>query len=373
MVVLKGIIKIDKKTKNLVKRLKAHDIAVIKHKDLDEIAAFALIKTKPKAVINCDQSISGKYPNLGPLRLLEANIPLLEIKDPNFFNFIREGDRVYIRNGFVFCRDRSFEVSFLTKSDVLEKIREAEYNYKYEVTKFVKNTLEYASKEIDLITQNLNLPALKTKISNRHLLIVVRGHNYEEDLQALRSYISEIKPVIIGVDGGADALLEFGYKPDIILGDMDSVSDNALKCGAELIVHAYPNGYAPGLERLKTLNLFAHILPCRGTSEDVAMLLAYEKGADLIVAVGTHSNVIDFLAKGREGMASTFLVRLKIGAKLVDAKGVSKLYRHSIRFREIAKIVVSALIPLILVITVSPKTYQFIRLLLIRFRLLFNI
>lgn len=370
---IKGKVKVDKKTKELVKRLNPHDIAVIKHKDLDEIAAIALIKTKPKIIINCDHSISGKYPNLGPLRLLEANIPLIEIHDPNFFSFVSEGDQVWILDELIFCKDKYFEGCLLSKDEVLQKIKEAELNYQHEVTKFVRNTLEYASKEIDIITHSVNIPNLTTNIKNRHLLIVVRGHNFEEDLHTLRSYISEIKPVIIGVDGGADALLDFGYRPDIILGDMDSVTDKALKCGAELIVHAYPDGRAPGLERLHALNLSAHILPSRGTSEDVAMLLGYEEGADLIVAVGTHSNVIDFLDKGRKGMASTFLVRLKIGAKLVDAKGVSKLYRHPIRFREMAKIVISALIPLTLVITASPKTYQFIRLLFIRFRLLFNI
>lgn len=233
--------------------------------------------------------------------------------------------------------------------------------------------MKFASKEIDIITKSIDIPKLKTKIKNRHLLIVVRGHNFKEDLQTLRSYITEVKPVTIGVDGGADALLDFGYTPDIILGDMDSITDKALRCGAELIVHAYPDGRAPGLERVRSLNLTAHVLPSLGTSEDVAMLLGYEEGADLIVAVGTHSNFIDFLEKGRKGMASTFLVRLKIGAKLVDAKGVSKLYRHPIRFKEMAKIVISALIPLFIVIMASPKTYQFVRLLYMQIRLFFNI
>jgi uncharacterized membrane-anchored protein len=370
---IKGRVKVDEKTKELVQRLRPNDIAVIKHRDLDEIAAIALIKTRPKLVINCEKSISGKYPNLGPLRLIETNVPLFELPDSSFFHFIDEGEEILLKDNKIICRNQIFEGTYLKKSKVLADIEAAERNYQHELTKFVRNTLHYATKEIDLITQSISIPKLKIRIKNRHLLIVVRGHNYEEDLCTLRSYITEIKPVIIGVDGGADALLDFGYKPHIILGDMDSVTDRALKCGAELIVHAYPDGRAPGQERLNALNLSGHVLPSPGTSEDVAMLLGYEQGADLIVAVGTHSNFIDFLNKGRKGMGSTFLVRLKIGAKLVDAKGVSKLYRHPIRLWEMAKIVFSALIPLVLIIMVSPKTYQFVRLLFIRIRLVFNI
>src|SRR5262249_36493978 len=147
---------------------------------------------------------------------------------------------------------------------------------------------------------------------------------------ALRPYIREYRPVMIGVDGGADALLEAGYRPDLIVGDMDSVSDEALLGGAELVVHAYRDGRAPGLERLERLGLPAVVFPAAATSEDIAILLADDNGAALIVAVGAHTTLMEYLDKGRAGMASTFLTHLRVGGKLVDAKGVSRLYRSRI-------------------------------------------
>ena len=161
------------------------------------------------------------------------------------------------------------------------------------------------------------------------MLIVVRGERHRRDLKALRAYIRDMRPLIVAVDGGADGVLEAGLKPDLILGDMDSASDKALACGAELIVHAYPDGRAPGCERLIEAGLPHTIVPAAGTSEDVAMLMAYEKGADLIVSVGAHFNLIEFLDRKRGGMSSTFLTRLRIGERLVDAKGVSRLYQPS--------------------------------------------
>jgi uncharacterized membrane-anchored protein len=176
----------------------------------------------------------------------------------------------------------------------------------------------------------VGVPDITTVLDGRHALVVVRGYHYKEDLRTLRSYIREYRPVLIGVDGGADALIEEGHKPDLIVGDMDSVSDATLRCGAEIVVHAYRDGNAPGLERVRRLGVEPVVFPATGTSEDVAMLLADDKGAELIVAVGTHATLIEFLDKGRSGMASTFLTRLRVGGKLVDAKGVSRLYRSRI-------------------------------------------
>ena len=190
---------------------------------------------------------------------------------------------------------------------------------------------------------------------------------------AIKSYIDEVKPVLIGVDGGGDALLEFGFTPDIIIGDMDSVSDDCLLRSKEIIVHAYSDGRAPGLDRVKDLGLKSKIFTSPGTSEDIALLLAYEKNADLIVAVGTHSNMIDFLEKGRPGMASTFLVRLKVGGILVDAKGVNKLYKSTFKTKYLWLVLGAALIPIIILIIINPLTQYLLTLLKIKLRLLFNL
>jgi uncharacterized membrane-anchored protein len=169
--------------------------------------------------------------------------------------------------------------------------------------------------------------------------------------------------VLIGVDGGADALLEHGYKPDLIVGDMDSVGERALRTGAEIVLHAYPNGFAPGEERLTALGLPYKTLKVSATSEDMAFLLAHGKGADLIVAVGSHGNLREFLDKGRMGMASTFLVRLRVGEILVDAKGVSRMYKGRMRGWEAALLVGAALIAIAVVVIISPPLRLLFRLL----------
>jgi uncharacterized membrane-anchored protein len=185
------------------------------------------------------------------------------------------------------------------------------------------------------------------------VLIVVRGYHYKEDLAALRAYIRELRPLLIGVDGGADALIDSGLKPDMIIGDMDSVTTETLESEAELIVHAYPGGRAPGLDRIEALELDAAIFEATGTSEDIAMLLAFERGAELIVAVGTHANLVEFMDKGRRGMASTFLTRLRVGPILVDAKGLSRLYKTRVKRRDLVMLLGAALLTMAVVIAVS--------------------
>ena len=210
------------------------------------------------------------------------------------------------------------------------------------------------ARERDLLFGGFGLPELDHRLAGRHVLVVVRGYSYRDDLAALRPYIREIRPVLIGVDGGADALREEGYRPDIILGDMHSVSERALMDGAEIVLHAYRDGTAPGRERLIALGLPHKVVNVSGTSEDAAFLLAHAKGADLIVAVGSHGNLREFLDKGRSGMASTFLVRLRVGETLVDAKGVSRLYRARIRMRDSVLLMGAAIALVVVVIALSP-------------------
>lgn len=371
---IKGIARIDKRTKDLTKRLQPGDIAVINHRELDKVAAQSLITAKVKAVINVVPSLSDDYPNLGPLTLIEAGIPLLDDAGEELFEILSEGEKIEIVDNAVYLQGNQIASGIvLDKQLILDKMESSKLNVNDTLAKFVQNTLDYAQNEIDLICSDLPIPDISTVFYKRHTLIVVRGHNYKEDLAAIKSYIEEVKPVLIGVDGGADALIEFGHKPDIVIGDMDSISDDTLKCGAEIIVHGYPDGRAPGLERTNQLGLEAKVFATRGTSEDIAMLLAYEKGTELIVAVGTHSNMLEFLEKGRKGMASTFLVRLKVGSILVDAKGVNKLYKNPIKAKYLAQVVLAALVPLAVVMVIAPPTRELLRLIFIQFRILLGI
>ncbi|TDX51197.1 putative cytokinetic ring protein SteA [Orenia marismortui] len=366
---LTGKVRLGIKTKKLVKELVEGEIAVIAHRDIDQLAAESLIEKKVKAIINLNPSISGKYPNLGPRRLLEAGIPMIDNVEKDLFEKLNNGDLVQIIDNKIIKDKKIIAAGEVLNQQRLEiKLEQTKENLEEELIKFVDNTLDYAKKEKELIL-GIDIPNIDTDLENKDVLIVVRGKDYRQDLEAVISYIRETNPILIGVDGGADALVEYGFEPDIIIGDMDSISDKILSCGAEIIVHAYPDGRAPGMKRVENLGLKAKLFPAPGTSEDIAMLLAYEKGAELIVAVGTHTTMIDFLEKGRPGMASTFLVRLKVGSRLVDAKGVNKLYQSQIKPKYVAEVLIASLIPIIAIISVSSPIHQLIKLILIKLRI----
>ncbi len=371
---IKGMLKKDKKTKNLTKRLEYGDIALIDHKDLDEVAALSLVESKIKCLINMSETISGRYPNQGPSILLEANIPIFEVKEENIYNQIVEGDIIEIIDDYIVYKDNKIAQCKLLDEDTIKELLDIGFhNTEKELERFIENTLEYAKKEKGLVTGKISIPRTRTKINGKHVLVVVRGKDYKMDLDAIRSYIDEVNPIFIGVDGGGDALLDYGYIPHIVVGDMDSVSDKCLKKTKEIIVHAYPDGRAPGLKRIKNLGLDAQVFPAPGTSEDIALLLSYANGADLIVAVGTHTNMIDFLEKGRSGMSSTFLVRLKVGSILVDAKGVNKLYHSSLKLKYVIGIAIAALIPIAVITSMHPLMKELVLLFKIRIRMIFGL
>lgn len=352
--ILTGTARLDRRTKRLVGRLRPGEIAVIDHVDIDRVAADSLVAVGVAAVLNAKPSISGRYPNLGPQVLVEAGITLLDDLGEGVFQQIREGDSVRVEGNTVFVRGEPVAHGVRQDGDSIAKaMLDAREGLSVQLEAFAANTMEYLKQERELLLDGVGVPEVKTQISGRHCLIVVRGYDYKADLDVLRPYIREFKPVLIGVDGGADALVEAGYTPDMIIGDMDSVTDDVLRCGAEVVVHAYPDGRAPGLDRVHQLGVSGITFPAAATSEDIAMLLADEKGATLIVAVGTHATLVEFLDKGRGGMASTFLTRLRVGGKLVDAKGVSRLYRQSISGSSLLLLVLSAIAAMAAAVAVS--------------------
>ena len=357
-----GVARVDTRTKRLLTRVRPGDIAVIDHEDLDRVAAEGLAAAGVGAVVNASRSITGRYPNLGPRILLDAVVPLVDGVGPLLLRKVHEGTRLHLDGDRVFAGAELIGVGVRqSEESVRRDMGEAETRLEETMQAFARNTLEYIERERDLLFGGEGMPELATDLSGRHVLVVVRGTRYREDLAALRAYIRDVKPVLVGVDGGADALLEEGYRPHLIVGDMDSVSERALGSGAEIVLHAYPSGEAPGRARLDALGVGYTELPASGTSEDVAFLLAHEKGADLIVAVGTHGNLREFLDKGRPGMASTFLVRLRVGETLVDAKGVSRMYRGSVRGRDIALLVAAALFSMVAVVAVSQPLRLFFK------------
>ncbi len=350
-----GVVRLDHRTKNLTKRLRSGEIAVIDHVDLDRVSAEALVTANVGGVVNVASSISGRYPNLGPEILAEAGIPLVDAVGPDIFRRLHEGEYVRLDGKSLYREDELIaEGVEQTPTTISLAMESARAGLSTQLEAFAANTMEYLRRERDLLLDGVGVPDITTDLDGQHVLIVVRGYNYREDLRALKPYIREYRPVLIGVDGGADALLEDGYTPDLIVGDMDSVSDATLRCGAELVVHAYRDGRAPGADRLANLGLDAVTFPATGTSEDVAMLLADSKGANLIVAVGSHAALVEFLDKGRAGMASTFLTRLRVGGKLVDAKGVSRLYRSRISTTQVVVVLLVGIVAFLVALASTP-------------------
>lgn len=369
---LGGTARVDRRTKNLLARIDPGEIAVIDHTDIDRIAAEGLVQRQVRAVVNAAPSITGRYPNLGPLLLCSAGIPIVDAAGAGVMD-IPEGARVVLDGGRVYTQDGDGRVlvgrgHVLGLEEVEAKLDRAKTAIATELERFAENTIGYIKDERDVLLEATRLPDVKTDFHGRHVLIVVRGYDYKDDLAALRSYIREMKPLLIAVDGGGDALMDFGLRPDMIIGDMDSVTTEALLSGAELVVHAYADGHAPGRERVEALGLDSVIFEATGTSEDIAMLLAHERGAELIVAVGTHANLIEFLDKGRKGMASTFLTRLRVGPILVDAKGVSRLYRSRIRRTDLAALLAAAIACLIIAFAISETMQLQLRLLWLQLR-----
>ncbi len=351
---IKGKVRLGRSTKRLVPNLLPGEIAIISHEDVDRLNASGLVKSQVKAVINAKSFITGIYPNSAPQIILQNNIPIIDDVGEEIFDKLHNGDLITIDGSNIYHDGQLIaEGTLLTNAIVEQRMQDASANMKQNLENFVSNTAEYLKNEGGELLYSNTSPEIECDMSSRPALVVVRGPDYVEDLAILRSYISELKPAIIAVDGAADGLIDLGYKPDVIVGDMDSVSDSALMCGAEIIPHAYEDGTCLAKGRLDKLGVEYKLWALTCTSEDLGLLLAWEKDADLIVAVGTHTNVIEYMEKNRQGMASTFLVRLRVGTKLVDAKGVSKLYRPAPPGKYLFLVILAALSAILATIFIS--------------------
>jgi uncharacterized membrane-anchored protein len=367
---IRGSARLGRRTKDLVRRLRPGDVAVIDHVNVDRAAAEELISVGVRAVINASPSSDGRYPNAGPLLLARAGIALIDAEGADPFALLEDGEGLTILGGAVSSGGREVLRGHLLGVEELERrFEEQRERVDEALAQFAENTVAHVRQEADLLTGSIAFPPTRTSFRDRQVLIVVRGERHRRDLKALRAYIRDVRPLVVAVDGGADGCLEAGLRPDVILGDMDSAGDAALACGAELIVHAYPDGRAPGCERLRELGLEHTIVPAAGTSEDVAMLMSFEKGADLIVSVGAHFNLIEFLDRNRGGMSSTFLTRLRIGEKLVDAKGVSRLYNPPSTVAPAALFFLAFAILLAVVVITSPALNDLFELLWLKVKI----
>ena len=409
-----GPVRPGRRTKLLVRGLVRGDVALIDHLDIDRVSAEELIAAGVAAVLNCKPSSSGTYPNLGPQLLVEAGIALVDLPDDALFGAVSDGDPIEVR---AFAEDGGSGAGsesgaggagaesaadgvigagagggaggaraevlrrgqLLARGEVLdgERVRAETDARRREIgealERFAQNTIEHMREERELLAGRIQLPRFATDFRDRATLVVVRGVGYQRDLAALRPFIRDKRPLIVAVDGGADALLEAGLRPDMIVGDMDSASDAALRCGAELVVHSYPDGRAPGRERVEREGLAFKLVPAPGTSQDVALLIAAEKGARLIVSVGSQFNLVEFLDRNRRGMSSTFLTRLRVGEILVDAKGVSRLYQPRPGLAPLLFVIVAGLMAMVAIVWLTPVLREVAELLWTRLQTLATI
>jgi uncharacterized membrane-anchored protein len=373
---LSGRAILGKKTKEILPLLDPVTIPVIDHENLDRVTAETMVEAGVNAVVNAAGSATGEYPNMGPFILARAGVYILDGVGGKVFERISTGDEIELRGDGVYKDGVLVAVGEHLDEEVAERrLRESREVVGVALESFAQNTVEFMRNEQDLLFSRLKVPdELAREIRGRQVLVVVRGYDYRQDLAALRTYLREVRPFIIGVDGGADALLEAGWKPDLVFGDMDSVSPEGLRLADRVLVHAYPDGRAPGLERVKEAGIQdAETLPAPGLSEDVAILIAEQCGAELIVAVGTHVGLVEFLDKGRKGASSTFLTRLKVGARLVDAKGVSKLYPSRVSVWQLVALVVAGLVAVSAIVYSSNSLADIFQVLAIKLRLLLGI
>ena len=350
-----GTVRLGRRTKDLVKRLRPGDLAIIDHVDLDRVSAEELAESGVRAVVNVSASNSGRFPNPGPLQLVRSGVCLVDAPGSDLFDQVSDGEIVTVRGGSLWRNGTRLAVGVeLTEARLVHVLADQQTRVTEALEAFADNTLRHLRDEGRLLADGIAFPPLKTRFRDRHAVVVARGPGYKRDLRIVRPYIRNFKPVLVAVDGGADALLEIGLRPHVIVGDFDSVSDAALGSGAELLVHAYADGRAPGAARLTALGLPFATVSASGISEDIALLLAHDRGAELIVAVGTHFNLVEFLERNRAGMASTFVTRLKVGESLVDAKGVSRLVSPRIGVWPLVTFAAAGLTAIVVAVLVSP-------------------
>jgi len=339
------------------------DVAIIDHADLDRVSAEELVESGVRVVVNVAPSQTGRFPNAGPLELVRGGVRLIDAPGTDLFDKVEDGELLSVRGAGLYRNGTCVaQGSMLAEDELRVALDEQRARVTDALEAFADNTLRFLREEGKLLTEGLDVPQLRTRLRDRHVLVVARGPGHKRDLRMVGAYVRDYHPVVIGVDGGADAIMAAGWQPDLIVGDMDSVSDAALRSGAELLVHAYPgSGKAPGAARLERLGLEYQSVSVPGISEDVAFLVAHEKGAQLIVAVGTHFNLVEFLERDRAGMSSTFVTRLKVGEILIDAKGVSRLVAPRVGIWPLAVLGFVGLLAIVVAVLASPALRSMIQ------------
>jgi len=350
-----GTARVDRDIDRLLRRVGAGDIVVLDILDLDRMTADALVDARVAGVVNASPSISGRYPNLGPEVLVANNIILIDSVGPEALKKIKDGSKVRLHNGGVYSGDRRLVHGVeRTDEEIADLMHDAKTGLVAHLEAFAGNTVEFIRSESPLLIDGIGIPDIDVDVYRRHVVVVADGPGAEDDLKALKPFIKEYQPVLVGVGAGADTLDKCGYKPQLIVGNPEQMSAEILKCGAQVVLPADADGHASGLERIQDLGIGAMTFPAAGSAADLALLLVDHHGASLIVTVGHPASIEEFFDRSRQqSNPSTFLTRLKVGEKLVDAKAVATLYRNHISGGAIAMLILAVLFAIIAALWVS--------------------
>jgi uncharacterized membrane-anchored protein len=350
-----GTARVDRDIDRLLRRVRPGDIAVLDVLDLDRITADALVDAEIAAVINASQSVSGRYPNQGPEVLVANGVTLIDETGPDVFKKIKDGAKVRLHNGGVYSGDRRLiRGTERTDEEITDMMQEAKSGLVAHLEAFAGNTIEFIRSESPLLIDGIGIPDVDIELRRRHVVVVADEEDATDDLKRLKPFIKEYQPVLIGVNSGADVLLKAGYRPQLIVGDPSNLSTEVLKSGAQVVLPADADGHAPGLERIQDLGVGAMTFPAAGSPADLALLLADHHGASLLVIAGQRANIETFFDRTRQDSnPSTFLTRLRVGEKVVDAKAVATLYHNRISGGAIALLILTMLIAVIAALWVS--------------------
>lgn len=352
---LSGVARVDRRSPDLLRRVKAGEIAVLDQVDLDRATADALIAARVAAVVNASPSISGRFPNLGPEALVAAGIVLVDAVGAEVMHTIKDGSRVRLLDGVLYAgQERLAEGVEQTADSVADAMVEAKSGLTHQLEAFAANTIEFMRRERGMLLDGAGVPETAVRLADQQVLVVAAGFDHAAELARLKHYIREYEPVLVGVGAGADALLAAGHTPQLIVGNPAEVSTEALTSGAEIVVPAFGDGHAPGLHRVQDLGASALTFHSSANSEDLALLLAAHRGAALVVTVGLSATMAEFLDRGRSGSnASTFLTRLQLGGTLVDGRVIATLYRSRISLGAILLMLAAALVAVLAALLVS--------------------
>jgi uncharacterized membrane-anchored protein len=350
-----GTARVDRDIDRLLRRVEPGDIVVLDVLDLDRVTADALIEAQVAGVVNASPSISGRYPNLGPEVLVNNGITLIDETGPEVFKKVKDGAKVRLHNGGVYSGDRRLIKGVeRTDEEIIDKMHEAKSGLVSHLEAFAGNTIEFIRSESPLLIDGIGIPDIDVDLRRRHVVVVAEEPSAADDLKALKPFIKEYQPVLVGVGTGADLLRKAGYRPALIVGDPEQMSAEVLKSGAQVILPADADGHAPGLERIQDLGVGAMTFPAAGSAADLALLLVDHHGAALIVTAGHTATIEEFFDRTRaHSNPSTFLTRLKVGEKLVDAKAVATLYRSRVSGGAVALLVLAMLVAVIVALWVS--------------------